>query len=219
MAEALARVRSRIERAGGDPGAVTVVAVTKGHPVERVAEACAAGVTDLGENYAAELLAKQPAAPAARWHFLGAVQRGKVRALAPAVACWQGVDRLAAGREIARRAPGASVLVQVDVAGRPDRNGCRPEEAEALIAALRDLGLAVDGLMAVGRAEDPRPGFRLLADLGRRAGVAHLSMGMSGDLEVAVQEGATMVRVGDALFGPRPGRADLRRYPQPEGGR
>lgn len=196
-------VRRRIEGAsGGRP--VTLVAVTKGFGPDAVAAAIDAGVGDVGENYAAELLGKAAAAGDVRWHFLGAVQRRKVRHLAPVVHLWQSVDREAAGAEIARRAPGAPVLVEVDVSGAPGRVGCSWEAAPALVERLRDLGLDVRGLMAVAGVDDPRPQFRRLAALAASLELAELSMGMTGDLVAAVEEGATMVRLGRALFGPRP---------------
>ena len=219
VAERLAAVRDRIDRAGGDWRAVTVVAVTKGFGVDHVREAYAAGLRQFGENYAQELLGKAGVervggtrpTTAPRWHFLGAVQRRKVRDLAPWVQVWQGVDRLAEGTEIARRAPGAAVLVQVNVTGATGRNGCRWGDAPPLVEALRHAGLDVRGLMCVGPEEDPRPYFRRLARLAARLELAEVSMGMSGDLEVAVQEGSTMVRLGTALFGPRSDPLELRR--------
>lgn len=220
VAARVAEVRRRIEAAApGRP--VTLVAVTKGFGPERVEAARAAGVDDLGENYARELVAKAGAVGAGgRWHFLGAVQRRKVRALASVVHLWQSVDRVAAGREIARHAPGAKVLVQVNVTGGAARNGCGWHDAAPLVADLRALGLDVRGLMAVAGRDDPRPQFRRLAALGRGLGLTELSMGMSGDLEVAVEEGSTMVRVGEAIFGPRPVpvRGGERNYPAAEGG-
>ena len=218
--ERVADVRRRVAAAGGGRP-VTVVAVTKGFGRDTVAAARAAGLDDLGENYAQELLAKADAAgTGGRWHFLGAVQRRKVRPLAALVHLWQSVDRLAAGAEIARHAPGASVLVQVNVSGQPGRNGCSWDEAPALVGDLRGLGLEVRGLMAVAGRDDPRPQFRRLADLGGRLELEELSMGMSADLEVAVEEGSTMVRVGSDLFGPRPvpARTGPRRYCSAEGG-
>ncbi|MGH9182174.1 MAG: alanine racemase, partial [Acidimicrobiales bacterium] len=180
-------------------------------------------VEDFGENYASELLGKAAAvrrqgSDACRWHFLGAVQRRKVAGLAPVVSSWQSVDRLAAGAEIARRAPGARVFVQVDATGRPGRNGCAIDGVAALVGGLCDLGLEVTGLMTVPDPAAAGATYRQVARLGRNLGLPELSMGMSDDLEVAVAEGSTMVRVGRALFGPRPGPEDLRRYPHPEGG-
>ncbi len=217
VADRLGEVRDRIARAGGDWQSVTVVAVTKGFGPDAVQAAYHAGVRDFGENYAQELLGKWKASserslPAPlRWHFLGGVQRNKVRHLAPVVHAWQGVDRIGEGVEIARHAPGAAVLVQVNVTAAPQRNGCSWEEAPALVDALRDQDLDVRGLMCVGPRRDPRPQFRRLAQLAGQLGLSEVSMGMSEDFEVAVQEGATSVRVGTALFGPRPDRVHLRR--------
>ncbi len=205
----LAHLRERIRRAGGRPEDITIVAVTKGRPAECAAAALCAGLCDVGENYADELLEKRAAVASGlsespgRWHFLGHIQRRKVRGLAGAVHLWQGVDRLAAGEEIARRSPGAMVLVQVNVSAEPQKNGCRPEDAAEIVEGLRAVGLDVRGLMAVGRtgpAEAARAGFRRLAQTADRLGLEERSMGMSGDLEVAVQEGSTMVRIGRALF-------------------
>jgi PLP dependent protein len=211
----LAGLRARIEAASPDPTAVTLMAVTKGFGPEAPRAALAAGLTVVGENYADELVAKAHAlagdpGPAPEWHFLGAVQRNKVPRLAPLVACWQGVARLAEGRAIAARRPGARVLVQVDVAGLPGRGGVPPGAVAELVAALRDEDLDVAGLMAVGRPgapEDARPGFREVRRLADGLDLPVRSMGMTDDLEVALSEGSTMVRVGRALFGDRPPRA------------
>ena len=211
VAERLAEVRGRIEGAGGDPGAVTVVAVTKGFGPDAVQAAAEAGLTDFGENLVDELLAKRDAAH--RWHFLGRVQRRDVKR-AVGVGLWQSVDRLAAGEEIARRWPGAAVLVQVNVSGEPGKLGASFEQAPALVEQLRALDLDVQGVMAIGPHGGPeaaRPGFRRLAALADQLGLGIRSIGMSDDLEVAVQEGSTMVRVGRALFGPRPRSPGARR--------
>lgn len=188
-----------------------MVAVTKGFGPEAVAAAQGAGIADIGENYAQELLAKarETSAPAAtRWHFLGAVQRNKVKALAPVVACWQAVAREVEGEAIARHRPGASVLVEVELTGNPGRNGCGLAQVEPLVGALRGMDLDVRGLMGVAPiGPDARPAFRTLRDLADRLGLPERSMGMSDDLEVAVAEGSTMVRLGRALFGPRPPRS------------
>jgi hypothetical protein len=203
----LARVRSRIEAAGGDPDAVVVVAVTKGFDATAVAAAVDAGLHDLGENYAQELVAKaEGAPPSVRWHAIGRLQRNKVRLLAPHVTLWQSVDRAELGAEIARRAPGATVLAQVNVSGEAAKGGCEPDATAGLVRDLAADGLQVAGLMAIGAAGSPeaaRPGFARLRDLADGLSLPVRSMGMSGDLEAAVAEGATMVRVGTALFGPR----------------
>jgi hypothetical protein len=207
LATRLAQVRGRIEQAGGDPETVQVVAVTKGFDQGAVRVAVEAGCVDLGENYAQELLAKAEAAPdSVRWHAIGRLQRNKVRHLAPHVALWQSVDRAELGTEIATRAPGAAVLVQVNVSGEAQKGGCEPAAVGALVADLAADGLSVRGLMAVGAtgpAEASRPGFRHLARLADDLALPIRSMGMSGDLEVAVGEGSTMVRIGTALFGVR----------------
>jgi len=223
VAERLAVVRSRIEAAGGTSGSVLVVAVTKGFGPDAVDAALAAGVRDLGESYADELVSKSAATALAegdatgaprRWHFLGRVQRNKVRRLADLVSLWHGVDRVAAGREIAARAPGAAVLVQLNVSGEAQKFGCGFDDAPALVDDLRSLGLDVRGLMAVGPTGPPelaRPGYRRLARLAERLGLGERSMGMTDDLEVAVGEGSTMVRVGRALFGARTTTNEVRR--------
>ncbi|MGH9087650.1 MAG: YggS family pyridoxal phosphate enzyme [Acidimicrobiales bacterium] len=208
MAAAAAAVRARIAAAGGDPGTVRVVAVTKGFGPDVARATVAAGLLDVGENYAQELLAKAvgwDTVPAPRWHFLGAVQRNKVPALAPVVDCWQSVARAVEGEAIARRRPGAGVLVEVDLTGRKGRNGCSPDAVPALVTDLGSLGLDVRGLMTVAPPGPggARPAFRTVRDLADRLGLPERSMGMSGDLEDAVAEGSTMVRVGRALFGAR----------------
>lgn len=201
------RVRDRIASAGGDPARITLVAVTKGHGPDAVVAALAAGLVDLGESYAQELVAKADVGPAARWHFIGKVQRNKVRTVAPLVFLWQSVDRLALAEEIARRAPGARVLVQVNLTDDPDRGGARPAFVAGIVEGARDLGLDVVGLMAVGPPGGPdaaRLGFAEVVRLADRLELVERSLGMSDDLEVAVQAGATIVRVGTALLGPRP---------------
>jgi hypothetical protein len=215
----VAAVRDRIAEAGGDPRAVRLVAVTKGFDAGVVREVLSAGLTDIGESYVQELVAKAMELGEVagdrdpRWHFVGRLQRNKVRKAAPHVWLWHSVDRLALGAEIARWAPGAVVLAQVNTSGEASKAGCEPSMAPALVDGLVDLGLDVRGLMTIapaGPAEDARQAFRTLRELAERLGLGELSMGMSDDLEVAVQEGATMVRVGRDLFGPRPDQAGVR---------
>ena len=208
MTAGLAEVRSRIAATGRDPAEVRVIAVTKGFTVDAVHRATRAGLVDVGENQAQELLAKveDGAPPDVRWHFLGPVQRNKVKKLAPHVALWHGIDRAAAAGEVARHRPGAAVLVQVNLSGADHRPGCGWDDAGILVERARDEGLDVQGLMGVASPGDgARAQFRRLAVLREELGLAELSMGMSSDYEVAVEEGATIVRVGSALFGPRPG--------------
>ena len=208
VAAVQARIDAAARRAGRDPASVALVAATKTVDVARIAEALAAGVTKVGENRAQELLEKVPAlveAPQHEWHFLGSLQRNKVRSLARLVALWQSVDREPLVEEIARRAPGARVLLEVNLAGETQKSGVAPDGAGALADAARASGLVVAGLMAVPPAgDDPRPWFAQLRALATTLDLAELSMGMSDDFEVAVEEGATIVRVGRALFGDRP---------------
>jgi len=187
-----------------------MVAVTKTVTGDRIREVVDAGVRDLGENRAQELLAhagQLDGARALQWHFVGRLQRNKIAAVAPWVSCWHSVDREALAVPLARVASGARVLVQVNLAAEPQKGGCAPAEAPALVDRLRGAGLDVAGLMTVPpAAADPRAYFASLRELAARLGLHELSMGMSSDYEVAVEEGATMVRIGTALFGERSGR-------------
>lgn len=212
----LAGVRRRITAAGADPEQITVVAVTKGFGVEAVRAADSAGLTDIGENYAPELLAKASEAaalePPPRWHFIGRLQRNKVRKLTGTVALWQSIDRVELGEELARRAPGARVLVQVNAAAEPAKGGCEPAHTAQITDALRDLGLVVEGLMAVapaGSRDGAARAFDLVRGQADALGLAQCSMGMSDDYVEAVRAGSTMLRLGRALFGPRPRPADV----------
>jgi uncharacterized pyridoxal phosphate-containing UPF0001 family protein len=209
VAARLAVVQQRIARAGGDPERVRIIAVTKGFGPDAVLAARAAGLTDIGENYAAELESKAPGPPGTHWHFLGAIQRNKVKALAPVVDLWQGVARQVEGEQIARYAPGARVLIQVDTrGGLPGRNGCSPADVPALATSLTTLDLHLEGLMTVappGKAA-AIPAFESVRRLAEALGLAERSMGMTEDLEAAVAAGSTMVRIGRALFGERPAK-------------
>lgn len=215
VAERLAAVRERITAAAPGPGEVRVVGVTKGFGAPLVATALDAGLTDLGENYAQELVSKAAGAPRpVRWHFIGALQRRAVPKLAPHVALWETMDRPEAVDAVAARRPGAAVLVQVNLVGDPRKLGCRPADAPKVVEHGRRRGLDVRGLMTVGPAGDldgARRVFAGLAAMARDLGLAELSMGMSDDYEVAVAEGATSVRLGRVLFGPRPGAGRPRR--------
>ncbi len=206
VADNVEHIRRRLERVGGT--GVRLLPVTKGFGLDAVHAALEAGLSAIGESYAQELAEKAAAVGApVEWHFIGRLQRNKVRRIAGSVALWQSVDRRRLGEEIARHAPGAAVLVQVNVTGEGQKGGCEPASTGALVRDLRDLGLDVRGLMAigpVGAPEEARPGFRQLRALADDLELDERSMGMSGDLEVAVEEGSTMVRVGTALFGPRP---------------
>jgi len=220
VAARLAGLREMVEAAGRDPQSVRIVAVTKGHPTEVCEAALANGLVDLGESYANELGAKSadPRLDGARWHFIGGLQSRRVRAIAGEVHLWQSVDRPKLVTEVARWAPGARVLVQVALSNELGKAGCSFAEVPALVALAADAGLTVAGLMAVGPTvggpEAARPGFRRLRRMADEMGLGTVSMGMSGDVPVALAEGTTMLRVGTALFGPRPPRAWVRAWAQ-----
>jgi pyridoxal phosphate enzyme (YggS family) len=216
------RIRAACARAGRDPASVTLLAVTKTHPPETVKLAVEAGQLLFGENKVQEAKAKIPLCPGrARWHFIGHLQSNKCRDAVELFEMIQSVDSLALARELDKRAAQAAktmpVLLEVNVAGEASKFGYQPE---AMLAELKELNalprLAIHGLMAVPPftpvAEKARPHFRKLRELREQAEqvlgapLPVLSMGMSGDFEVAIEEGATLVRVGTALFGERASR-------------
>ncbi|MAG03221.1 MAG: YggS family pyridoxal phosphate-dependent enzyme [Acidimicrobiaceae bacterium] len=189
-------------------GRTRLLPVTKAFPVEVVSSVLAAGFRDVGENYAQELLEKnrQLSPEQIGWHMIGGLQRNKVRHLAGIVKLWQTVDRASLLDEIARRDPGARVLVQVDPLDGVGKAGCAPSEVEALVVRGVELGLDVAGLMTVGAAGDPgatRRAFSVLAGLADSLDLAERSMGMTDDMDLAVDMGSTLVRVGRAIFGER----------------
>ena len=218
VGERLEAVRQRIARAlataGREPGSVRLVAVSKRHPLEAIREAYAAGQRVFGESYAQELEAKASALSdlEIEWRFIGHLQRNKAKVVVAAGAGVDSVDSRRLATALHQRASDAGavlgVRVQVNVAGEHQKAGVAPAELDALIAHVRALGsLRLEGLMTIppaGEPEDARPYFRALASLADRYELPVRSMGMSGDLEVAVAEGATEVRVGTAVFGPRP---------------
>jgi PLP dependent protein len=210
------QIRRRIAEAGGG-GRVNILAVTKTFPASAMLAAQAAGCFGVGENYAQELVDKvgelDRLSPGARpeIHFIGHLQSNKVRQLAPVVDVWQTLDRDSVIDEVAKRASGARVMIQVNVTGEPQKSGCAPGDVEALLTRARGSGLRVVGLMTLGAVGDEhvtRRGFEQLVELADRYELPERSMGMSGDLELAVAAGSTIVRVGSALFGDRPARSD-----------
>lgn len=213
IAARASEVLARVEAAGGKLGTVKLIAVTKGFPPEIVLSALQAGLVDVGENYAQDLdekakwlIAEQPSIAGPRWHFIGALQRNKVKLLAGRIHVWQSVDRQALIDEIAKRSSADRILIQVNTTEEPQKAGCAPSSAPALVDRGREKGLTVLGLMTIGPTGDfdPRPAFEQLRQLGEQCEVQELSMGMSGDFEAAVSEGSTMIRIGSALFGTRP---------------
>jgi pyridoxal phosphate enzyme (YggS family) len=195
---------------------VTLVVVSKTVSEDRVREALDAGARDLGENRAQELVAKAAAladvVPPPQWHFIGRLQRNKVKLLGGTVGLWHSIDRPELADPLARHAPGARVLVEVNLSDEAQKGGCRPDDAAALVDRLTGAGLVVEGLMTVPAVDgDPRPAFAALRELADGLGLARLSMGMTADFEAAISEGATIVRIGSAVFGPREGAEGLRR--------
>jgi len=218
VVEVQARVDSSTLASGRTLGSVKLIAATKTVPVAKILTAIKAGITDLGENRAQELTTKAPEVAAhseVHWHFIGSLQRNKVKVLAPWVTLWHSIDRIELGETIARFAPKARVLIEVNVAAEPNKSGCQVTEAPSLVDALRDQGLVVAGLMAIppprSNESDPIRHFAALRILAESLELTELSMGMTDDYELAISEGATMVRVGRGLFGDRPPGHSLRR--------
>ena len=223
LAENLAMIQQKIraacERAGRAPESVTLLAVSKTHPPETIREAADGGQLLFGENKIQEAKAKIPLCPGkCRWHFIGHLQSNKVRDAVELFQMIQGVDSLALAREISKRCEQAAkrmpILLEVNVAGEASKFGYKPEPLLAELAELNALPkIEIHGLMAIPPyttdADKARPFFRRLRELKSKcekilgAPLPHLSMGMSGDFEVAIEEGATLVRIGTALFGER----------------
>ena len=218
FANVMERVERAARRAHRSPSEISVVAVSKTFPADAVHEAARAGVRDFGENRAQELTSKVAAVTDnVRWHFVGPLQRNKVRQVVGAVDLIHSVDGVELGRAIARRALSLGitqrVLVEVNVSGEAQKHGVEPEGAQVLAQELATVeGLDVVGLMTIPALprdpEDSRPHYRALRRLrdavaARVGHVEELSMGMTRDFEVAVEEGASIIRVGEAIFGSR----------------
>ena len=206
VADRVAHVRSFISNAGG--AAVSLVAVTKSFGIDALRAALSAGCDAVGENYAQELLEKiSEGAPSIDVHFIGALQSNKVRMLAGHIALWQSVDRDSVVDELGRRAPGATILIQVDTTGEPSKGGVTPAQLDALRVRAESRGLIVKGLMTIGPTEgtleECEKSFGMLRHLVNEQGLSVCSMGMSADYPIAVACGSTMVRVGSGLFGDR----------------
>jgi PLP dependent protein len=241
LAEHLPNVQRRIERAGGRPNNITIVAVTKGFGPEAVVAGWNSGLRLFGENYADELVGKAEALAVAqragqcanlidlRWTFQGRLQTNKINRLLPHVSLWQSIDSSDRATALAKRAPQSEVLIQVNVTEAPQRSGCSIADVPELVSEAQQAGLIVKGFMCVGPdpddaaisnaahndlpGNDPassgaeaasRAAFSRITMLREQFGFSVTSMGMSDDLEAAVACGATMVRLGSALFGARP---------------
>ncbi len=219
-------------RAGRSPSDVTLIAVAKTFPADAVREAFNAGAADVGENYVQELLAKRGEldALAVRWHFIGHLQSNKVKLIVPWIHMIHAVDSVPLATEIDRRASGAGrvieCLIEVNTTGEETKFGVPPGQVAALVRSLAPCDhVSIGGLMTIGpflpEAEGSRPMFRRLRELKEEIAsstqanvrMRHLSMGMTGDFEVAIEEGATHIRIGTAIFGPRTRAEHQRRTP------
>ena len=224
IADRLAAVRDRIaaaaERSGRRPADVRLVVVTKEVPVDQIRVAIEAGAGDVGENRVQELLPKMDElswlVPGPRWHFIGTLQKNKVRSVAGRVALIHSIDSVALAQEVARRAAAAGAfqeaLLEVNASGESSKHGLAPDDAEGALEALAgEKGLRLRGLMTIapqGSLALARSTFETLRDLRDRLGktiagaaLTELSMGMTDDFEPAIEEGATIVRIGTAIFG------------------
>lgn len=216
------KILRRCGTAGRSAAEITLVAVCKTFPAAAVREAVRAGIQDIGENYIQELLEKrkQVGDPDIRWHAIGHLQRNKVRYVAPWISLIHAVDDLDLAREIDKRAAQAErvidILVEVNTTGERSKFGVRPETAVEFVQSMAELeNIRITGLMTIGPflpdPEGSRPMFRRLRELRDELGrisqsnlqAEQLSMGMTGDFEVAIDEGATLLRIGTAIFGSR----------------
>ncbi|TCH98689.1 YggS family pyridoxal phosphate-dependent enzyme [Roseococcus sp. SYP-B2431] len=214
LARILARIETAARRAGRDPAAVTLVAVSKTHPAEAVAAALAAGQAVFGENRVQEAAQKFPPLrerhPSLRLHIIGGLQTNKARDAVRLADVIESLDRpklaQAIAEAMAKENHRPELMIQVNIGDEPQKSGISRAEAPGFLRACREeWGLPVTGLMCIPPAEgDPRPHFAALAAMAKEHGLAKLSMGMSGDFETAIEEGATLIRVGSAIFGARP---------------
>lgn len=217
LRQRVGEIRDRIHRAGGVD--VQLIAVTKAWGADALIGAHEVGCDGVGENYAQELIDKIALVPPAQRlpiHFIGQLQKNKVRSLIDIVDVWQSVDRASLVDELIKRScasvrsTSSCIMLQVNTTGEPAKAGCGPADVSALLARALEGGLQVCGLMTVGPTSGEvgrtRQAFRLLGELADAHGLVERSMGMSGDFEIAVEHGATLVRLGTVLFGERPSR-------------
>lgn len=213
------RIKNAALRAGRDPADITLVAVSKAQPIEKIPAAYSAGQRVFGENYVQEMLGKQDELDATdiQWHFIGGLQSNKIRQIVGRVHLIHSIDRVKLAREVGKRSQQAGIvtdiLIQINVGDEATKGGITPENAQEQFAQILQVpGIRVTGLMAVPPFLDPedvRPYFVQLRQLRDRLvtlhghPLPHLSMGMSGDFEAAIEEGATLVRVGSSIFGAR----------------
>ena len=204
-------VRSRISGCGVDPASIKIVAVTKGFGAWAIQAAIRLGCEFVGESYAQELKTKYEKLSkvernSCKVHFIGGLQTNKIKLVSKHVNVWQSVDRVSLIDEIAKRSPNAKIMLQLDLAGESTQGGCGLDNAPALLEHAIGAGLATVGCMAIAPRGSPsviEKSFVELCTFADTHGLVERSIGMSGDLEIAVKSGSTMVRVGTALFGAR----------------
>ncbi len=222
IAQNVRNIRNQItevcSRIGRNPEEITLIAVTKTFDTECIREVVSAGVPDIGENYVQEVIQKQQQLEheQIQWHFIGHLQRNKIKYIMPWVHCIHSVDSLRLGDEISQQAKKLNktvdILVEVNSTDEQSKFGIKPDMAVELVKQLRQCShLTVKGLMTIGRfgkPEESRPSFQILRELRNELThdgipLPHLSMGMTNDFQVAIEEGATMIRIGTAIFGKR----------------
>ncbi len=226
LKEIRTRISNTARRSGRDPHGIRLVAVAKGQPIEKIREAIEEGQVDFGENYAQELLAHVGAALRGRpetgrhrdlpqqinWHFIGHLQRNKVKQIIDKIALIHSVDSLELAQEIDRRTASIDkiqpILIEVNLGGEGSKTGIQPEKVKELVQKISQLkGVALNGLMTIppffDNPEQVRPYFRRLREICKEMNLSELSMGMTHDFEVAIEEGATIVRIGTGIFGER----------------
>jgi hypothetical protein len=189
-------------------GKAILVPVTKGFGVREIQAMLEVGLTDVGESYAQEILEKAKVVTDSRlsWHMIGRIQRNKVRKLSETVDLWHSVDRKEVIEEISKHGKDSKILLQVDMNARSEQGGCAPANVPDLIEFAVEKGVKVEGLMTIGVDQDieaTKNTFAELAKLSKSMGLKEMSMGMSGDFEIAIDYGATILRVGRSIFGER----------------
>tara|TARA_Y100001970_G_scaffold210532_1_gene256864 strand:- start:283 stop:957 length:675 start_codon:yes stop_codon:yes gene_type:complete len=210
VADSVGNIREMVSSRSSNP--VTIVAVTKGFGVDAIKSAAKAGIHDIGENYAQELMKKRDILENLdegknyRWHFIGNLQRNKIRKLSSSVFMWQSTDSLALGEEIAKRSISPKLLLQVNMTGAENQGGIPPAQVPSLVEKFEESGIHIEGLMTIGASADRDATLVCFQDLKKLAntlGLLECSMGMSNDYDLALEAGATILRLGRAIFGNR----------------
>ncbi len=207
IAQSFIKIKERIRQAGRDLDSLTIVGVTKGFDAHTVQLALQAGIENFGENYSSEFVNKAKLVTgAATWHFIGTIQRRNILSMAKYVSLWHSIARIEEAAGIADLAPGAEGLVQLDLAKLPNRNGVKISDLSRFMDLISKIDISIRGFMCMGVPNDvsrTREIFIKAHEISQDFGLSDLSMGMSDDLEVALECGSTIVRIGSALLGQR----------------